>query len=110
MDSNEIFYYYLRTDDNHPYGCVAIQETGDGGRINRGVSICSKLDKFDRQHARGLALTRLKLARNSLVGEPFATYHGDKPTMPPIGRDHNKYDCNVEPTEFEYRILHIPKK
>ena len=104
---NEIFYYYLRDEGNHPYGCVAIQETGDG-RINRGVSICSTMDKFDRKHARGLALVRLKQASQSLLGQPFGVYRGDKPLIPRHEIRFNKFDCNVEPTAFERRIIEAP--
>ena len=106
--ANEIFYYYLRDEENHPYGCVAIQETADG-RINRGVSVCSTRDNFDRKHARGLALKRLHEAEESLFGQPFAEYHGSKKTMPKLSVPFNRYDCNVEPTEFEKRIIVKPQ-
>lgn len=104
---NEIFYYYLRDEKNHPYGCVAIQETGHG-TINRGVSLCSTRDRFDKSHARGLALTRLRQAGESLFGKEFGEYHGANPTIPSKPR-FNKYDCNVQPTEFEARILSKPE-
>lgn len=100
---NGVFYYYLRDEKNHPYGCVAIQESVDG-KINRGVSLCSKRDNFDRKHARGLALRRLNIACSSLFGKPFEEYQGNKssiPVVPPF----NKYDCNVDPTPFEARML-----
>lgn len=103
---NEVFYYYLRNEKNQPYGCVAIQETANGN-INRGVSICSVTDNFNRKHARGLALKRLNIARGSLFGKPFDKYYGNKSTIP-VQPDFNKYDCNVKPTEFEARILAKP--
>ena len=105
---NEIFYYYLRDGKNNPYGCVAIQETTDG-KINRGVSICSTKDHFNRAHARGLAYTRLKTACNSLFGKPFNEYHGNKPSIPKEFNGINMYDCNVKPTDFEARILMKPE-
>lgn len=104
----EIFFYYLRDEGNHPYGCVAIQETSDG-MVNRGVSICSKRDRFDRQHARGLALMRLKEASSSFFCKPFGSYKGDKQTMPEVsGIPFEKCSCHSVPTEFEKRILRQP--
>ena len=103
--NNEVLYYYLRDENNHPYGCVAIQESAsEKGKINRGVSLCSKYDIFDKKHARGLALSRLNLACSSLFGEPFDEYHGSKPAIP-VAHQFNKYDCNVDPTPFEARML-----
>lgn len=103
---SEVFYYYLRNKKNQPYGCVAIQETANGF-INRGVSICSTRDKFNKKHARGLALRRLNEASKSLLGQAFACYYGKKPTIPATP-EFNKFDCHVEPTEFERRILVKP--
>ena len=103
--NNEVLYYYLRDENNHPYGCVAIQESAsEKGKINRGVSLCSKYDIFDKKHARGLALSRLNLACSSLFGEPFDEYHGNKPAIP-VAHQFNKYDFNVDPTPFEARML-----
>ena len=104
---SEVFYYYLRDEENQPYGCVAIQETHDG-KINRGVSICSTRDHFDKNHARGLASARLKQAEESLLGSPFGSYRGKHPTIP-AGVPFQKFDCNVNPTDYEYRILHKPE-
>lgn len=108
--NNEVLYYYLRDEKNHPYGCVAIQEsTSEKGKINRGVSLCSKHDNFDRKHARSIALSRLNIARSSLLGEPFEEYHGNNSTIP-VAHQFNKYDCNVDPTPFEARMLVNPKE
>ena len=102
---NEVLYYYLRDEKNHPYGCVAIQETAsEKGKINRGVSLCSKRDHFDRKRARGIALSRLNIACSSILGESFEEYQGNRPTIP-VANQFNKYDCNVDPTPFEARML-----
>lgn len=105
MSSCDVFYYYLRDEGNHPYGCVAIQRMASSDRICRGVSLCSKRDRFDRRRARGIALNRLNMAFESMFGEPFGSYHGKNPTCPADGNGFGKYDCGVEPTEYERRIL-----
>ena len=108
--ANEIYYYYLRNSENHPVGCVAIQETHDG-KINRGVSLCSKKDHFNKNHARGLALARLNEAKESLFSKPFNQYYGNQPTMPAVANlPYEKYSCNVVPTDFEKRILTKPEE
>ena len=106
--NNEVLYYYLRDENNHPYGCVAIQKSVNG-KINRGVALCSKRDKFNKQHARGLALSRLNIACSSLLSKPFEEYHGYKSTIP-VAPVFNKYDCNVDPTPFEAQMLTNPKE
>lgn len=106
--NNEVLYYYLRDENNHPYGCVAIQESVNG-KINRGVSLCSKCDNFDKKRARGIALSRLNTACSSLFSKPFEEYYGNKPTIP-VAHQFNKYDCNVDPTPFEARMLDYPEE
>ena len=103
---NEVFYYYLRDKQNHPYGCVAIQETNDG-KINRGVSICSKADRWDRACARGIAFKRCQKASESLFPIPFGTYNGTKRHMPEIGFAY-KSEGNATPTEAEAKIIAKP--
>ena len=106
--NNEVLYYYLRDENNHPYGCVAIQELVKG-KISRGVSLCSKYDNFDRKHAGGLALSRLNLACSTGLSQPFEEYHGYKPAIP-VANQFNKYDFNVDPTPFEARMLDYPEE
>ena len=105
---NEVLYYYLRDENNHPYGCVAIQELVKG-KISRGVSLCSKRDHFDRKRARGIALSRLNIACSSILGESFEEYQGNRPTIP-VANQFNKYDFNVDPTPFEARMLDYPEE
>ena len=100
---NEVFYYYLRNAEHHPYGCVAIQRTSDG-KINRGVSICSTADRWNRACARGIALKRCQEAGESLFSTPFGTYNGAKRHMPEVKFAY-KSECNATPTEDEAKII-----
>ena len=108
----EIVYYYLRHDDGHPYGCVAIKENDDG-TINRGVSLCSLNDKFVKATARGVAIKRLNDAEKHKSSTKFDIYAGAYQNMGIpilIGCCYFNYksEYHVEPTKKEYRMLHKP--
>lgn len=75
--NEEVMYYYLRDQHNHPRGCVAMSVNPDG-TVNRGVSLCSTLDVFNRAHARGLALSRLNEAIRTKKDAMFGTYKGNR--------------------------------
>lgn len=75
--SEEVMYYYLRDQHNNPRGCVAMSVNPDG-TVNRGVSLCSMWDTFNKAHARGLALGRLNEAIRSKKDSMFGTYQGNK--------------------------------
>lgn len=107
--NNEIFYYYLRNEGKHPYGCVAITDNGDG-TIKRGVSICSKKDNFNKPYSRALALKRLKQTEKVAKGY-FGVYFGEKCNCPIEEAEKfqfNKWERNAKPTEFEQRIIKKP--
>lgn len=108
----EIVYYYLKDEQNHPFGCVAIYENEDG-TINRGISLCSTQDAFKKACARGLAFKRLNAAMNSKTSIKFAKHHDESCVRISCPIKFNsltefKSAYHVEPTKQEYRMLHKP--
>lgn len=109
MTKDNVHIYYLRDPQQKhlPVGCVAICENSDG-TINRGVSLCSYRDNFSKRRARNLATARLSLACKGMDIR-FGKYYGRKAIcMPDCPFEHSS-QCNVKPTEYEYRILHKPE-
>lgn len=112
----EVFYYYLKDENDKLYGCVAICENEDG-TINRGVSLCSTKDTFKKVRARGLAFKRMNDAIKTKSIMAFNDYNSD--TLPKTGLNcpvsfndaefNTKYAYAVEPTAKEHRILHKPE-
>ena len=114
-----IMFYYLRDNTlnindkmakkGKPFGVVAIRENEDG-TVNRGVSICSPGDKFNKVAGKGVAFKRLVEAENKKENIPFGGYVGDESKknmihLPFIFK--SSYRDNV--TDFEYRMLHKPE-
>ena len=104
MEVGEVRYYYLRKQANGgsmPFGCVAFRRNGDG-TVNRGVSLCSTRDNFNRQHARGLALKRLLDAEKAGLATYFQNYgHPScRCRQNPLVLDY------VENEDSEYKFLH----
>ena len=108
-----IMFYYLRDNTlnindkmakkGKPFGVVAIRENEDG-TVNRGVSICSPGDKFNKVAGKGVAFKRLVEAENKKENIPFGGYVGDESKknmihLPFIFK--SSYRDNV--TDFEYR-------
>jgi len=60
----DVFFYYLRDPRRHIFGGACLKKVD--GKWCRGISLwASKLDKFDRNHAKGLAYKRvMKAAEN----------------------------------------------
>lgn len=107
---NDIIYYYLKDENNQPYGCVAIRENEDG-TINRGVSVCSKKDAFLKASARGIAFKRLNDSYKLKETVYFNKYNGIKRTCPINLEEfaiNTKIAYYIKPTEQEYRMLHKP--
>jgi hypothetical protein len=50
---------YLRSNEGHPVGCLAILVNRKGAALSYGFSVLNPADKFDRKVARQLALGRL---------------------------------------------------
>jgi len=110
----EVFYYYLKDENDKPYGCVAMCENEDG-TINRGVSLCSTKDTFKKVCARGLAFKRMNDAIKTQKTEYFSEYNG----IPMNGLNCPvditeqvfavKFAYAVTPTAKEHRILHKPE-
>jgi hypothetical protein len=50
---------YLRSDNGHPVGCLAIQLNRHSGQISYALSVLNPKDRFNRPVARQLALGRL---------------------------------------------------
>ena len=76
MEVGEVRYYYLKeyvNDGNRPFGCVAFRRNADG-TVNRGVSLCSTRDNFNRRHGRGLAMKRLLDAEKAGMDTYFMNY------------------------------------
>lgn len=114
MDDYEVFYYYLKGENQKPYGCVAIMENPDG-TINRGVSLCSKTDAFVKRCARGLAFKRMMDAFKNKTTTTFNRYneHAINDCNCPVDLNKMEFDTrsaySVNPTPKEYRILHKPE-
>ena len=109
---NKIFFYYIKDENNNKIGCVAVNENEDG-TINRGVSICSKVDKFNKTKARGIAYSRLINVCNTKTNVTFNEYTGDTskilfPKIPEIYEIVFKEHYHVTPSAKEFRMLHKP--
>ena len=116
---NDVMYYYLRdrklnekdkkAKKGQPFGVVAMRLNEDG-TINRGVSVCSPRDRYDKKAGRGIAYKRLIDAEEYEKSIPFGEYTGELGMMnltnPPFA-DRSSY--RVEPTEFEHRMLYKPE-
>ena len=116
---NEILFYYLRNNElnkndllakkGQPFGVVAIRENEDG-TINRGVSVCSPKDRYDKKAGRGIALKRLLLAEEKQCNVEFGVYTGREDRknlgMTPFFESSS---YRVNPTPEEYRMLHKPE-
>lgn len=118
----EIYWYYLRTRDGHPYGTVALyKDLIDGKwRYYRGISICSLEDKFVKLTGRNIAIGRMikaiKSGSNSLPVYSFKQYqtptkeifYDSKYFMQQLEYNYySEYDCK-NLSEFEMRILFRP--
>lgn len=114
-DVENIVFYYLRKNDNAngrgtPYGVVAVRENEDG-TVNRGVSLCSPDDKYDKNAGRGIALKRLIKAESDKRSTEFGVYTGV--------REKKKMDYDIPfslksafhelITKEEHRMFHKPK-
>ena len=114
----EVFYYYLKDENDKPYGCVAMCENEDG-TINRGVSLCSTKDTFKKVCARGLAFKRMNDAIKTESTVAFNEYNSN--VLPKDGLNcpvkfndseeviNTKYAYAIMPTAKEHRILHKPE-
>jgi hypothetical protein len=115
----DVIFYYLRdrklnpndstAKKGVPIGVVAVRENEDG-TVNRGVSICSRKDRYDKNAGRGIALKRLITAETICRSIPFGEYVGDEDKK--MMRDINfKYhtDFHAEITPEEYRMFHKPE-
>lgn len=115
---DKVMFYYLR-ENKHPndksngrgvpFGVVAVRENPDG-TVNRGVSICSPTDRYNKKAGRGIALKRLLKAETDCRSTPFGKYNGmdekKKITHFPFAY---KSDFNAEITESEHRMFHKPE-
>ena len=118
-DFEDVIFYYLRNSELNkndttakkgvPIGVVAVRENEDG-TVNRGVSVCSIHDRYDKNAGRGIALQRLLAAETNCRSVPFAKFTGDedKKTMKNIPFDY-KSDFHAEITPQEYRMFHKPE-
>lgn len=125
IDTENIFYYYLRKDDpmdktakrGKSYGVVAIRANEDG-TVNRGISYCSQKDSFKKSVGRGIALSRLLKAEiECRNGENFSPYFGKHPGAPKDFGEKQLDVCSVfifkgyfhdAMSCFEYRMFHKP--
>ena len=91
-------FYYLRKEVkmeghqtmNVPYATVAV-EINEDKTVNRGVSVCSKKDKFVKSKGRNLALARLEYAKKAKENKyEVKTYTGkpEKSMRPDIPFKH----------------------
>ena len=111
----EVLYYYLKNEETKkPFGCVAICENEDG-TINRGISLCSTKDVFQKNCARGLAFKRLNEAIKNKSSNKFNEFFGEESNCPVEVTGFTadeffkmKSAYKVKPTAKEYRMLHKP--
>lgn len=59
-------FFYLRDNNNHPFGAIAMESCGDEIRI--AYSICHKVDSFEKTVARHKTFGRLKSKNKCLKG------------------------------------------
>lgn len=116
---DKVMFYYLRDNNKNPndksggrgvpFGVVAVRENPNG-TVNRGVSICSPSDRYNKKAGRGIAFKRLLKAETDCRSTPFAKYNGvdekKKITNLPFAY---KSDFNAEITEGEHRMFHKPE-
>lgn len=111
-------FYYLRNRELNkkdkqakkgmPIGCVAIRANPDG-TINRGVSICSPKDRYDKNAGRGIAFKRLIKAETEKKSTNFGVYTGSESRKGSYDNPFVESSAYcVEPTKEEYRMLHKP--
>lgn len=118
----EIYWYYLRTADHHPYGTVALykEKTNEKWTYHRGIAFCSENDRFEKRTGRNMAIGRLmKAIKNATSSMP--SYYQKAVSLPSTERFYNsneelldldycylsEYDCkNI--SEFEMRIMFRP--
>lgn len=112
VESNYVYFYYIRGARNQPVACAAITEV-ENGKIARGISICSKRDRFNKPAARQIAAYRLQVALASQLSVPFAKYAGKHATRPveadEVPELRMKMSYGIKPTLYENRILHKPE-
>ena len=116
---NDVIFYYLRDNElnkkdkcakkGQPFGVVAMRINEDG-TINRGVSICSPQDNFNRIAGKGIAIKRLMEAENKKNSKCFGVYVGEFDKM----NIHNMpfkecYSYHTEPNESESCIIGKPE-
>lgn len=87
-NQENVHYYHLRyiAEKNGkryriPYGTVAYRYNSDG-TVNRGISLCSLMDNFDKRTGKAKALGRLKQVEARLTDIEFNEYEGYDPCMP----------------------------
>ena len=120
MDNfDDVMFYYLRDENKNqndksakkgvPFGVVAVREN-ENGTVNRGVSICSPSDRYNKKAGRGIALKRLIEAETKCRSIPFGNYNGtdDKKKITHLPFNY-KSDFNAEITKSEYRMFHKPE-
>ena len=109
---SKIFFYYLKDEQNNKIGCVAVNEN-ENGTVNRGVSICSKTDKFNKTKARGIAYSRLMNVLKEKKNVPFNVYTGMEekilaPKIPDVYEITFKEHYEAKQSSKEHRMLHKP--
>jgi hypothetical protein len=56
LTASDECYYYLRNQNNHPVATVCLLRYGTD--VARGISICAKIDQFDKYIGKGIAYSR----------------------------------------------------
>ena len=114
-----VLFYYLRDNELNvndkkagkgaPFGVVAVRENEDG-TVNRGVSICSPSDRYNKKAGRGIAMKRLMEAESNQCSFPFDSYRGEsnkkKITNFPFAY---KAEYHTTITKAEHRMFHNPE-
>ena len=115
----EYRFYYIRNENNHPFGCVCTMRDGNN-KFFRGISICnhSKGDNFSKKAARGISYSRAVKAMNLSKNDLFGTINSatDNIEMIPVSKAlknkfkfiHDKYGIGVlDP--IDKSVMFIPR-
>lgn len=103
-------HYYLREKKSDRtrggmFGCVVV-DINDDGTVNRGVSVCSHRDKFDKTIALNIATGRFNKAVQTHQNIPMKSYNGKAEKLQ--NRVYGKFDAgsfHAEANETEKRMF-----
>jgi hypothetical protein len=105
-------HYYLRSETENGYKGkiygVVVVSMNDDGTVNRGVSVCSYKDKFNKTIALNIARGRFAKAVNIKESIPFREYNGEvNKKMNPVLGSFDMASYHAEANELEKKMFRI---